>query len=294
MNRLIIFLAALLLIACNRSEKSQNHSIPTQIANDSLGSEAKHPVQAPVAALTESFATVQVAPNRNISFYTHTPAIVSEINVLPGQKIKKGDALYQLESMQLIEMQREYQMAIARENTAKLEMDRYKSLKVNQSVSDKNYQLTEEAFITAQSQSTALAQMLYLNDIDASKVKTGAIQSKVIKYSPASGFVNTVLVNRGERVEGNKPILTIIDASSVHLEINVQAALASGLSLGQNFEYRSLAQQEWLTGKIELMGGAINELNNTILVHGIPENANKLIIGERVLVKFSLEKKISE
>lgn len=281
-----------MLLACNRKQESQNDSIENELVNDSLGSTPKHPVNAPVAALTESFATVKVAPNKNISFYTHTPAIVSEIHVLPGQRIKKGDALYQLESMQLIEMQREYQMALAREKTAQLEMERFKNLKVNQSVSDKNYELTEEAFITAQSQTSALAQMLNLNGIDAAKVKSGAIQPKVTKYSPASGFVNTVLVNLGERVEGNKTILTIIDASSVYLEINVQAALAKDLSIGNVFEFRNIAEEKWLMGKIELISGAINELNNTILIHGIPENGNNLKIGERVLVKFSSEERI--
>src|SRR5690606_37075346 len=98
------------------------------------------------------------------------------INVMPGQKIKKGDPLYQSESMQLIELQQEFQTAIARQKSAKLEMDRYKGLKDSKSVSDKNYELTEEAFETAKAQVNALELILKLNGLDVSVIKSGNIQ----------------------------------------------------------------------------------------------------------------------
>jgi len=286
MKNLIIFIFAISVVGCNNSEVQPTETLNTEVDTDTSGSAPEHPVNVPVSGTIESFATVTVSPDQIISFYTHTPAMVSDINVMAGQKIKKGDPLYQLESMQLIEMQQQFQSALARQKSAKLEMERYKSLKEKQSVSDKSYELTEEAFETAKAQANALEIMLQINGLDVSAIKNGKIQPAVIKRSPANGFVRAVNVNRGDFVEGNKAILSIVDATSAYLEINVQASVSGNLKPGVAFEYSRLSDNNWLPGTVHLVGGAIDANNNTLLLIGKPTNANDLVIGEKLVVRF--------
>jgi len=286
MKNIIIIIIAISVVGCNNSEVQPTKTSNTEVANDISGSAPQHPVVVPISGTIESFATVAVSPDQTISFYTHTPAMVSQINVMTGQKIKKGDPLYQLESMQLIELQQEFQTAIARQKSAKLEMDRYKGLKDSKSVSDKNYELTEEAFETAKAQVNAVELMLQLNGLDVASIKNGQIQPVVIKRSPANGFVKSVNVNRGDFVEGNKAILSIVDATSIYLEINVQASLTGSIKPGSTFEYNKLSSNNWLPGQVHLVGGSIEPTTNTLLVIGKPANTNDLIIGEKLMVRF--------
>jgi membrane fusion protein, heavy metal efflux system len=290
MKTLIIFIIAISIVGCNTSEVPPTEPLNTETTADTSGSAPQHPVHVPVSGTIESFATVTVSPDQIISFYTHTPAMVSDINVMAGQKIKKGDPLYQLESMQLIEMQQQFQSALARQKSAKLEMDRYKSLKEKQSVSDKSYELTEEAFETAKSQANALEIMLQLNGLDVSAIKNGKIQPAVIKRSPANGFVRAINVNRGDFVEGNKAILSIVDATSIYLEINVQASVSGNLKPGAAFEYSRLSDNNWQPGTVHLVGGAIDANNNTLLLIGKPTNEDDLVIGEKLMVRFLNQK----
>jgi cobalt-zinc-cadmium efflux system membrane fusion protein len=286
MKNIIIFIIAISIFGCNNSEVPSTETTNTEARTDTSGSEAQHQVHVPVGSNIESFATVTVSPDQIISFYTHTPAMVSEIHVMPGQKIKKGDPLYQLESMQLIEMQQQYQTAIARQKSAKLEMERFKDLKESQSVSNKSYELTEEAFETAQSQANALEMMLRLNGLDVTAIKNGKIQPAVVKRSAVNGFVRTVNINKGDFVEGNKTILTIVDATSLYFEINVQANISGLIKPGTLLEYSTLSNNDWKPGSVHIVGGAIDALNNTLLIIGKPTSENDLIIGEKLMVRF--------
>jgi cobalt-zinc-cadmium efflux system membrane fusion protein len=201
---------------------------------------------------------------------------------LEGQRVSKGQVLVELENPDYIEVQQSYLKAKAELLQKELDYDRQSDLLKEKATTAKQAELAKAAYQIAAAEVKALEEKLAYMGFDAQQVLAGKIQSIVKLRSPFNGIVHHVAVHKGEFVETQSRIMQVIDPSHMHAELQVFQSDFPLLKVGQTFSFNVPAfgaESEPFSGKIELLGRAVEEDSKTIRVHGHFKEDDRLIPG---------------
>lgn len=158
---------------------------------------------------------------------------VRQVLVREGQSVKAGDVLAEIDTVDLR----------ARLDAAKAEQEERKSrLTIATRNRDTNRALLKQNFISQnaydQTQSTYQGSDAAVRWADAQvQLATKAINDAVVR-SPISGVVAKRMVNGGERITPDAPIVNIVDLSRLELEAAIPASDVPSVVLGQSVRFR--------------------------------------------------------
>jgi cobalt-zinc-cadmium efflux system membrane fusion protein len=229
----IYFLVLLALNACS-SKESKNST--TNIENSTISSNLvqldKDQIQQAnlkMAVLDKGTASMEVHLNGKIDVPPTAVASVSipmggyvqDINLIPGNYVKKGSTIATIKDPQFVQLQEDYLSAKAKSVYLSQDMDRQKLLLQQDAVSKKTFQLLQSEFNTNAIALKGLAEKLKLINIDPSTLSIDKISSKVNLIAPISGYVSKVNINRGKYVAPTEVLLELIDPNDVHAAITI-------------------------------------------------------------------------
>lgn len=188
-----------------------------------------------------------VYPVADIQFGVPVAGVVQRVWVRPGQVVKEGQPLLELDSQtQKLEVQRR---ALVAADSSELEATQSR-LKVL----DEMLQLTEQ--VASRSQSVSKEELSKqrlermstdgrLQQLQVQKqreqVESQLAQAELaqrIVRAPRSGMLVEVLVEPGEWAKPGDAIFRLVDAKQVELRLNVQQAVARELRVGQRLSAR--------------------------------------------------------
>lgn len=229
----IYFLVLLALNACSSKEpKNSTTDIENSTISSNLVQLDKDQIQQAnlkMAVLDKGTASMEVHLNGKIDVPPTAVASVSipmggyvqDINLIPGNYVKKGSTIATIKDPQFVQLQEDYLSAKAKSVYLSQDMDRQKLLLQQDAVSKKTYQLLQSEFNTNAIALKGLAEKLKLINIDPSTLSIDKISSKVNLIAPISGYVSKVNINRGKYVAPTDVLLELIDPNDVHAAITI-------------------------------------------------------------------------
>lgn len=229
----ISFLVLLALNACSSKEpkNSTTNTKDSTISSNLVQLDKDQLLQAnlKMAVLEKGTASMEVHLNGKIDVPPTALASVSipmggyvqDINLIPGNYVKKGSTIATIKDPQFVQLQEDYLSAKAKSVYLSQDMDRQKLLLQQDAVSKKTFQLLQSEFNTNAIALKGLAEKLKLINIDPSTLSIDKISSKVNLIAPISGYVSKVNINRGKYVAPTEVLLELIDPNDVHAAITI-------------------------------------------------------------------------
>jgi cobalt-zinc-cadmium efflux system membrane fusion protein len=217
---------------------------------------------------------------------------VSDLKLMEGQAVRKGETLFSLESPDFIRLQQDYLEISSQLDYLKAEFERQKTLFGEQISAQKNYLKAEADYKGALAKSQSLKKQLGLININADELTPETIRAKVPVYSPVSGYVEDVFVVPGAFLPASGKALSLLNKDHLHVELILFEKDAHSVHPGQKVEV-SLPDSPGkpLMAKIYLVGQSINAQRQiNVHAHLLDEkDEEKLVPGTFVRARVQLD-----
>lgn len=205
------------------------------------------------------------------------------ISVIEGSRVAKGQTVAWIENTDIVALQREYLQAQSQLTRTKSELARQRELKTSGAGIEKNLQQAESEYQIAHSSVVGLGCQLRQLGISEASVKRGAMVTRIPIKSPISGFVDKIYKSTGSYADAQQPVMTIVDGSKMHIDINIFEKDMEGLKVGQqvNFVLTNNASVR-LKGEIYEFASTFTDKTKSLIAHVKivdKTNAAKLIPG---------------
>lgn len=223
---------------------------------------------------------VDVPPGNKASISPYHGGFVKEINILPGQQVKKGDLLFTLQNPEFIEMQQAFLEAKEQLEYLKIDYERQQKLAEENIASQKNLKKAESDYKVMRARYSGLGEQLKLINIAIDKLEDGKIRNTVPVYASLSGSITKVNTTKGAFVNAADIAVEITNPDHLHLELQVLEKDALLIAEDQiiNFSVPESGNQVF-TGSVHLVGKSVDGRDRSINVHGhISEEDEDLFI----------------
>lgn len=221
----------------------------------------------------EANGQLEVPPQNQAIITTVIGANVVSIEVIEGDKVKKGQTIAYISHPNIIQKQTDYLNAYSNSQFLKKEYERQKTL-FNAGVgSGANFQKIEAEYHASRSMVNGLEAQLQQMNIGASGVRNGTIYQRVALRSPIEGFVQKVEVKTGQYVEPQTNLMEIVDTHHVHADLMVFEKDIYKVKEGQKvvFNVQSIPGKE-LAAEIYSVGKTFEQNPKAIHIHAEIEN----------------------
>lgn len=290
-----IFLTLTLVFAsCNEKTKGElghNEEENGKIETKEIGGEGKHEGEEGVVEITAQQAEtigletkpleerslgntlkvtgqLELFPQDRANISPFVGGNVRSINVIEGNKVKKGQILAYLEHPDIISMQQEFQEKNDELVFLKQDFERKKTLYDKGVSSGKEFQMAQSKFRATTSGVNALKSKLRLLGFNPVKIAEGQIYSSVPITTPINGYVEDVIVSLGDYVAPQTKIFTISDNSKLHVDIKVYEKDISKVKIGQQIFFTVASKpHELLKAKVYSIGKSFETDPKALHIH---------------------------
>lgn len=164
---------------------------------------------------------VDVPPQNLVSISFPLGGYLKSTDLLPGMKVKRGDAIAVMEDPAFLEMQQDFLTIQKKLEYLKLEYERQKLLNATKTSSDKVFEQAASEYESARITHAALREKLYFLNIPADKLTENTLSRSVRVYSPIDGYVTAVHVNIGKYVAPTEVLFDLVNPTDLHLALKV-------------------------------------------------------------------------
>ncbi len=291
MKNIIILVSLLYIVSCTSKKETPTEQAPVDAnkiitvtltepqlknANIALGAAAIKNVGLDIKVS----GTLDVPPQNLISISVQMGGYVRTTKLLQGIHVQKGEVLATLENSEYIQLQLDYLDAKNKLALAKSEFNRQEELSKENVSSAKIFQQVSTDYQNLQNATKALAEKLKMIGINADKISSATISSKIEIRSPISGYVTTVNVNVGKFVTPNDVLAEIVDIEHLHAELSVFEKDILHLRKGQKVTFNLINEPNTeYNASVFLVNYKIND-DRTVRVHAhLDKNYPNLIPG---------------
>lgn len=204
---------------------------------------------------------------------------VSDLKLIEGESVRKGETLFYLENPEFIRLQQDYLETTSQLAYLKAEFERQKTLFGEQISAQKNYLKAEADYQAALAKSQSLKKQLSLINIDADQLTPANIRSKVPVISPIRGFVEEVFVAPGQFLPASGKAISLLNKDHLHIELILFEKDANRIHIGQKVKISMPdSPGQVLLCQIHVVGQAINEQRQI--------NVHADLVDEKEVVKL--------
>jgi cobalt-zinc-cadmium efflux system membrane fusion protein len=272
---------------------------PAAIAEAGIKTWKIEPVD--LANLLSLNGTVEYDEDRLVHVASNVAGRVASIPVDLGARVHEGDALVWIESAELAHAREAFLRALSELKTASRSYQRARRLVEARAISQGEFQTREGDFLAKKAAADAAERALQLSGETSAELArlraaveadSGAASFRTPRVAIRAPFAGRVLerqVSPGTLVQGMQPLLTLADLSRVRVFLQVYEKDLSLVRQGLPIRIRAEAYpQEIFTGRIDFLGGVVDEATRAVRVRATVENrAEKLRPG--MFVKAQIE-----
>ena len=294
--KILIALNTLLLIlftSCNEKkveesheeEKAENEVALTLSQFKTVGIEVGKLENRNLNTVIKANGYTAVPPQNMANISTLIGGTVKDILVLEGTFVNKGKVLATIQNLEVVEMQEEYNSAIANIEYLQLEFNRQKTLSDENVNPRKTFQEVKSKLAVERAKAQAAK-----NKLQALNVSTKG-NSLVPIVSPISGYVGKISIAKGAYAETGTILFEVVDNSQMHLDLNVYEKDLGSISIGQEVDFVLTNQSnKAIKGKIFGINKSFSNESKTVAVHAKinPEDAKDLISGMYVSANINI------
>lgn len=210
-----------------------------------------------------------VPPESRASVSAYYAGYVSDVSILPGQKVVRGQVLFTLENPDYVMQQKNFLETKEQLSYLKANYERQKSLIQDRVTSQKSYAKAETDYKVMLARYGALKKQLELMKIDPEQLSPASIQSKISVRAPIGGYLGEVNINKGMYLSPANVAVTIVNPKHLHLELSIFEKDLQSVKPGQAIVFKLLSNPAKEYGaRVHLVGKTINPEKRTIQIHG--------------------------
>jgi len=247
--------------------------------------------------------TVSALPNEAVKISPVVPGRIIAIPVVPGQQVRRGQVIAQLDSQQLKEQLSQANAAVrtAEHNVAQTKanlalatsnLERYRTLYQQGVISQQNFVTYQNQVAVAQSQLDAnqsqVKQSLASRDQALTQLKYTEVRS------PISGIVASRLLQVGDTAAGagaspSTPVMEIVNLNTVLANANLPADQPANINVNQSAQIRSVALPGvTFNGVVTAVSPVVDFRSNTLSIQvRTPNPTGQLKVGQAVSVAIT-------
>jgi multidrug resistance efflux pump len=211
--------------------------------------------------------------------------LITDVQVKDNQPVKKGDLLFVVDRVR-------YELAVQQAEAAvqaqqvQLKQARREAAR-NQSLSDLVAKESQEAGdVKVQQGEAALAaaqSALNLARLNLARTRI---------TSPVTGVLNDRAPHAGDYAVAGRPVLSVVDAASFHVDGYFEETKLHGLQLHQPVEIRLMGEDVVLHGHVQSIAAAIEDRdrsNGSSLLPNVNPTFNWVRLAQRIPVRITLD-----
>ena len=214
-------------------------------------------------------AKVVIPPTQEYIVSASQAGLITKLNAAIGDNVKKGEVLAQLNSPDLLTLQREYLKAGSVLQLASNTYQRDKKLMEDGVIADRRWQETRNQYQSYASEANEHRQLLEIAGMTAHDInrlgKTHQLNSQLNVHSPISGIVMERMAVAGTRIDILAPIYRIANLDELWLEINIPHERIGSIKVGDQVQIENSP----ISAEISLLGQSVNPENQTLLARAI-------------------------
>ena len=246
---------------------------------ESLGVRLVAPEPAKQAAGLSLSARVVAAPDAEWVVTAAASGVVVRVPVAEGDAVAAGAALVELRSAEAPKLGAALAQAQSAAKLARSELERDRQLQAEGIIAARRLQASEQAAAQAEATLAAAQMQLRLMGLSAQDAGNG----RVVARAPAAATVLERLVKPGQRVNEADPLLRLVDAGRLMLELELPveaATLAAGDALLLPDQRKAIVKQ---------VGFGASDSAQTVRVRAaLPASAGDLRPGQWLKVQRAL------
>lgn len=303
----ILALALALASSCGNSENSTGEGIQvaeapegtreiflTEVQFNTMKMEWGSPKKENFSTEINVQGTVKVPVEGMQEISAYFGGYVSDLKLIEGQAVRKGETLFYLENPDFIRLQQDYLETSSQLTYLKAEFERQRTLSAEQISAQKNFLKAEADYQSSLAKCQGLKKQLSLININAEDLTPETIRSKVPVYSPIKGFVEDVFVVPGQFLPASGKAVSLLNKDHLHIELILFEKDASQIHTGQKVAFAMPDNPEReIMAEIHVVGQSVNA-QRQINVHADLEDEKEglgLFPGMFVQARIQLDPK---
>ena len=267
-------------------KKSENEVVLTAVQFKTVGIQTGFLENRNLNLVIKANGYTAVPPQNRANISTLIGGTVKDILVLEGTFVSKGKVLATIQNLEVVEMQEDYNSAVANIEYLQLEYNRQKILS-DEDVNPRKV-LQEVKAKLAVERARAKASKSKLQALNMST--NGS--SLVPIVSPISGYVGKISIAKGAFAETGITLFEVVDNREMHLDLNVYEKDLGSISVGQTIDFILTNQgNKSIKGKIFGINKSFSNESKTVAVHAKinPADAKNLISGMYVSANINIK-----
>ncbi|MGZ5580562.1 MAG: efflux RND transporter periplasmic adaptor subunit [Methylobacter sp.] len=280
--------AVLLLSLAGFSAHAAENSIRITKENiDKLGIQLGKPEKVEQIPLLTAPAKVAVPPSQEYIVSTSQAGFIEKMNAGIGDKVGKNQVVAQVNSPDLVTLQRDYLKAVSTMELATAIYQRDKKLLQEGAIADRRWQETGSEYRSAVSEVDEHKQLLEIAGMTPDEVaqfsKTHKLSRELRIRSPISGVVMERMAAVGTHIDAMAPLYRIANLDELWLEIAIPQERAASVKIGDTVQ----VENSDAGAKVTLIGQSVNPENQTVPARAVVQtHAESLRAGQRLNVRI--------
>jgi len=232
---------------------------------------------------TETTGTVDFDNDQATSVLAPFGGPVSKLLVNPGDKVKAGDALAEVDSPDFAAAISAYRKALATAQTLRRVADMDKDLIQHNGVAQREEEQAQTDAANAEADRDAALQTLVSLNLDQQVIKDLQAGRPVSRpggriNSPIAGTVVEKLITPGELLTaGTTPCFTVADLSRVWVMTQIFGSDLASVSVGDSAEIFTGIATNSFSGKVDNISALVDPTTRSVMVRVVVENPGDLL-----------------
>ncbi len=232
-------------------------------------------------------AKVVIPPTHEFIVSASQAGLITKLNAAVGDKVKKGEVLAQINSSDLLSMQRLFLKAKSELAIGALSYQRDKKLLESGVIPERRWQETQSQYNAVVSEADEHRQLLEIAGMSASDInklsKTHKLSGQLNIYAPVDGVVIERLAVAGERVDTLAPIYRVGILNELWLEIAIPQERLGNIKSGD----KVLIENSPAKAEITLLGQSVNPENQSVLARAlVKEGQSTIRSGQKINIQI--------
>jgi cobalt-zinc-cadmium efflux system membrane fusion protein len=220
---------------------------------------------------------IDVPPQNRAKIGTFLGGYVKTANLLPGDKVKKGQAIVTLENIDYLKLQQNFLEAKEKLAYLKSVYEVQVTLAEEKISSQRSHLQARSEYLSMLANYESLKKQLKLLHLSPENISAETLESSITLPAPFDGYITQMNVVPGMFVNPSDIICEIINPDHMHLELKVFEKDVLNLKQGQVIEFRIPgASSISYMAEIILIGKTVEGDDRTISVHAHINN-DKLV-----------------
>ena len=215
-----------------------------------------------------------IPPQNKANVGAMMPGMVKDIQVLPGEFVKKGQVLAFLNDPEFAKLQQDYLSSKSQLAYIKEEYQRKKELYNNDVGSEREFQKIQSEYRSLKAKVNALASQLRSINIQPKSLETGDISEKIAIRAPIEGFIKNIHIKMGQYVSSNETLFELVDNHHMHIDLMVYEKDVPKVHKGQDviFKMANREDPQPMMAQIFATGKALENEEKAVRMHAELKN----------------------